>query len=70
MKRAERERGGGGGGGKGAGTTKRGRPGDKFLHFCLCQHFSVAASPMKRVKLTAKPVSKNWSMEKQGRSGR
>lgn len=30
---------------------------------------SLVAPPMKRVRLTAKPVSKNWSMEKQGGLG-
>lgn len=33
-----------------------------FPHSVPC----ITAPSMSRVKLTAKPVSKNWSMEKQG----
>ena len=36
-----------------------------YIHVCMYVYVCTAA-PMKRVKLTAKPVSKNWSMEKQG----
>ena len=67
---------GGGGGGGGGGSALHdgsGGGGDEiirlkttFSHIHMVVMVTPVAPPMKRLKLKAKPVSKNWSMEKQG----